>query len=221
MASITGLAACGGASTSGDGVVTEDATTEAGTTETSVATADGDIIDAETFEQFADRIDTLLEAIPDDLDFTSDENLKTNGSAEFHGVLGVFEFEIEEPTYLAFGEASIIVDFTDGSATGSGDNFFEVDLVVSDLDSDSSEDIIASAIVGDFDVVNDGDGIAGTLTKLSGEVAEYEIGVDYSQYYGENAEEISVEGSGTSFATGRADVDAGFAFTGIDTAILD
>jgi hypothetical protein len=48
VASITGLAACGGASTSGD----------------------GDIIDAETFEQFTDRIDTLFEAIPDDLDVT-------------------------------------------------------------------------------------------------------------------------------------------------------
>ncbi len=185
------LAACGGSSTNGS------------LTETLTEVQD---------------INEYTESLP----LLAERDYKTSGSATYAGYMAVYESDEVEDSFVALGDASVNVNFGSGLTSGSAGNFQQIDLTSVDLESEDDIDIGSirgSAIAGGFTVNSAGTGLTGTLTHVDGEVATYDLGVGGFDYYGANSEVLEVYGDGTSSAPGRADIDADFDFTGIDTTV--
>lgn len=173
----------------------------------------------ELIDNYVDLVDSSYEA-----DYTQDEDLRTNGSAEYQGFFTVGENNTGDDdahaTYIAVGEANVAVDFGSGDVSGSAYNFYEIDIATVDFDDENQDvgDFVASAISGSLNVSTDGTSISGSLTHLDGEEASYDLVVNDVEFRGNDAEYLIVSSDGTSSAAGRGYIDTFGIFFGVDTA---
>ncbi len=159
-----------------------------------------------TFSELADE-GVRLESVLGTSSATPSSAFAGLASATYKGVARILETEesvsaLDATTlsYVAGAEVTINVNFGTNDISGSADNFFELE--------DPNADIAMSAgepISGNFTVTPTS--VEGTITKLNGEVANYSLLGSYG-FFGDNAELLAGEATGTSSASGRADLNA-------------
>ena len=183
---VAGLAGCGGASTSG-------------------SNAFGVLIN-----DYTGLLDVVGTPDAPLLATTPDEDLPS-GEVSYDGVISISERETpsDPVVFSALGSFSATVDFANpDGATGTGRNFFEIDAAGSPTSATEG-----SPISGSLTYSGATDRVTGTLTKLSGEVATYDMDISTNPA-GPAAEYFAGFGFGTSTADGRDDNQATHVFLG-------
>lgn len=168
-----------------------------------------------------------FESLTDDASMVSetpDANFPTTGTGNYEGYLTIAEFgangTADDPTFAAIGDANVQINFGSGNVSGSASNFSQLDLSSVDFEDEDQDvnEITGTSIGGSLSVVDNGDGIAGTLTHANGNDVDYALTVTDSAYGGNNAEFLSVEASGDTTSDDRSDRPADAVFLGFDAS---
>lgn len=153
------------------------------------------------------ELSTLLTTLnDDDRNFAALDpaDVPDSGSATYAGVATIFETNAtNDRVFLAIGEMNIEVAFgSTPTLDGTADNFYEAADPTAAFPDTTGTEIDGSLTLGAT-----GD-LDGTLTKIGGEVATYDLDSSGIFYKDTDARLLSGIAGGTSSATGRSDIDA-------------
>ena len=157
-----------------------------------------------SFAEMQDLV-TEIDDLTENYERTPNASIPSSGTASYEGYAILFDVINADLSYAAVGVAQIEVDFAHSIASGSASNFFEID--VDDFDSGENEFEMGrgEAICGSMTYNGTDDTVTGSLTKLSGKTATYDMNVESAAFYGPNTEELYSRSVGTSQAAGRSD----------------